>query len=255
MAKVIGLPREAASSRAKYHIKLKGYEGPFDVLLELIANQQVDILEVDLSKLTHDYIEFLKKQQEQEIEVTVEFLHVAAILLSVKASILTEEQDEKFDLPPTPEELLKNLKELSIFKRAAEMLSNLIEKRLLIYPSGYSQEGSGSRKIKRISLRALENAYLEVIKRNTPVLTGSHILTANLLINEAKEILKKAFSNCLEINLSEIMKKKDRRTAISLFFTILTLAQEGVIEIYQREVFSDISVRLVDSVGLRKWRV
>lgn len=256
MEKEIRISLDTASSRAKYHVRLKAYEGPFDVLLELVAGQQVDILDVDLSKLTHDYLEFLKEQKEQEIGITVEFLYVAAILISMKASILTYETDEKLELPISPAELLLKLKELSFFKNAAERLSVLMEKRSLIYPPGSNVEKNNFSKIRRISKKAFQDAYVEVMRRNTPVLSGSHILTANLDLERAMNILNDAFNNCQVISFSDtIEKKKDRRMVISLFFAILTLAQEGVIELYQPEQFSDISIKLVDRSGFIERRL
>src|SRR5262249_56965941 len=77
-----------------YVVRTEVFEGPFDLLLHLIARQQVDIWQVSLSRITEDYLAEIRRMRELNLEVATEFLVVAATLLELKAARLLPSPDE-----------------------------------------------------------------------------------------------------------------------------------------------------------------
>src|SRR6266545_3998164 len=80
-----------------YMVRTEVFEGPFDLLLHLIARQQVDIWQVSLSKITEEYLAEIKRMRELNLEVATEFLVVAATLLELKAARLLPSPDGEDD--------------------------------------------------------------------------------------------------------------------------------------------------------------
>ncbi len=79
---------------ATYQVRLPSFEGPFDLLLHLIARHQVDIYEIPLAEITDDYLAMVRQLQTLDLEVATEFLVVAATLIELKAARLLPVQDD-----------------------------------------------------------------------------------------------------------------------------------------------------------------
>ena len=89
----------------KYLLKIDNFEGPLDLLCHLIDKNKMDIYDINLSEITDQYIEYLKKQEELNLEIASEFLVMASTLLYLKSKkLLPKQEDEEEEL--TEEELL-----------------------------------------------------------------------------------------------------------------------------------------------------
>lgn len=112
-----------------YQVKLEVFEGPFDLLLHLIAKREVDIYEVSLASITEEYLEHLKQFQELDLEVATEFLVVAATLIELKAGRLLpgDPRDPEEVLAISERDLLiARLLEYKAFKDAGGKFAELI---------------------------------------------------------------------------------------------------------------------------------
>lgn len=233
---------EKAKDLAKYHVRLKSYQGPFDVLLDLIAQQEVNILDVDMEKLTGDYLKYLSQKTEDGILLAPEFLYVASLLLSIKTSLVLEKPEESLELPASREELLTRLKLLKPIKITSKTLQNKIENHIFEFTSG-TKPVSLKRNLSPINIGELKKTYTETIKRSTPIVRGSYIRSSFLEISKAQDFLKKKLTIDREITLSELFKKKRNKIfRISIFFACLELCQKGEINIYQEEPFKEIQI-------------
>ena len=111
---------------------LEQYEGPLDLLLDLIRKQQIDIKDIPIATITAQYLEFLEQAREMDIDLGAEFVYMAATLIHIKSKMLLprdpaleKEGDEAED---PRQELVERLLEHERFKNAAEML---LQKRLI----------------------------------------------------------------------------------------------------------------------------
>src|SRR6266487_3183770 len=109
-----------------YVVRTEVFEGPFDLLLHLIARQQVDIWQVSLSRITEDYLAEIRRMHELNLEVATEFLVVAATLLELKAARLLPspdgEPDEVEALLEERDLLFARLLQYRAYKQVAELL-------------------------------------------------------------------------------------------------------------------------------------
>src|SRR5207245_8736356 len=108
-----------------YKIQIPLYEGPLDLLLDLIKQQKMNIHDIQISKITSQYLDYLHKLEELNVDVSAEFIYMAASLIYIKSKML---------LPPDPlasteeqaadprEELVQRLIEHEKFKNAAQLL-------------------------------------------------------------------------------------------------------------------------------------
>lgn len=113
-----------------YEVKLDVFEGPFDLLLHLIAKRRVDVAEVDLAEITADFLASLDGLEELDLETATRFLVVAATLVELKAARLlpAEQHDELDDLLGDARDLLyARLLEYRAFRDAAAVLSGLLD--------------------------------------------------------------------------------------------------------------------------------
>lgn len=105
-----------------YVVKLQNFEGPLDLLLDLIKHKEMDIFDIQISEITNDYVESLKLMREHDVDITSDFTEMASILLSIKTKMmLPTEQEEARD------ELVKRLVDYREYKRAAERLQEMKE--------------------------------------------------------------------------------------------------------------------------------
>ena len=113
------------------HVHLEQYEGPLDLLLDLIRKQQINIYDIPIAKITAQYLEYMEKATELDIELGAEFVYMAATLIHIKSKMLLPRDPELEKMEPEEDprqELVDRLIEHERFKNAAEMLQ---QKRLV----------------------------------------------------------------------------------------------------------------------------
>lgn len=121
-----------------FQIKLPLFEGPFDLLLFFIERDELDIYDIPISKITDDFLDYLKHLEEMNMEVASEFILVAATLMRIKAKMLLPRPvlDEEGNEIDPREELIRHLLEYKKFKAVVGPLADLEERRLQLEPRG-----------------------------------------------------------------------------------------------------------------------
>ena len=104
-------------------VKLQAFEGPLDLLLHLIDKNKVNIYDIPIADITEQYMEYVKKMQEEDLDVVSEFLVMAATLLDIKCRmLLPKEVDEEGNEQDPRAELVEQLLQYKLFKAMAEEL-------------------------------------------------------------------------------------------------------------------------------------
>src|SRR2546426_7836501 len=114
---------EAVSSPLNFH--LEHYEGPLDLLLDLIRKQQIDIKDIPIATITQQYLSYMEKARELDIDLGAEFVYMAATLIHIKSKMLLPVDPELLKIAPEEDprqELVDRLLEHERFKNAAQML-------------------------------------------------------------------------------------------------------------------------------------
>ena len=125
LAPAARVPAEGASPA--FHVKLSVYDGPLDLLLELIKKNEMDIYDIPVAEITRQYLESLAKMKELDLEIAGEYIVLAATLIYIKSrTLLPQDKNEEDDEGGDPRaELVRKLLEYQAFKEAAKELGFL----------------------------------------------------------------------------------------------------------------------------------
>src|SRR6202171_683483 len=116
-------PEVKVSAPLNFH--LEHYDGPLDLLLDLIRKQEINIYDIPIAQITAQYLEFMQRALEMDVELSAEFVYMAATLIHIKSKLLLPRDPELDKLMPEEDprrELVDRLLEHERFKNAAEML-------------------------------------------------------------------------------------------------------------------------------------
>ncbi len=143
-----------------YNIKIEKFEGPFDLLLFFIERDELDIYDIPISKITNDFLEYIKHLESLNIDVASEFILVAASLMKIKAKMLIprKELDEEGNEIDPRHELTQKLLEYKKFKEVIVDLEQLEYERSLRH-----ERGNLAAELREISEKALSESEIESI--------------------------------------------------------------------------------------------
>lgn len=231
--------------------RLEQYEGPLDLLLDLIRKQQINIYDIPIAKITAQYLEYMQKAMELDIELSSEFVYMAATLIHIKSRMLlpTDPELEKGSADEDPrKELVDRLIEHERFKNAAEMLhqKRVIEDAVWSNPQMEAflaeSEGPGLavgifdlvKTFQTVLERAKSRPLYEIGKESVSVPEMIDFLRRQLTRSRRQEVLSAT-------QLFE--SQRSRRAMICLFLAILELVKRQAVELTQGEAFGDIGLR------------
>lgn len=122
-----------------YLVKLEVFEGPFDLLLNLIEKAEIDIMDIPIARITEDYLDYLRQMQELDLVVSGDFLVMAATLLQIKAQMLLPKKPpadpdlEGEDEADPRAELVRQLLEYKFYKEVAQVLKERVDE-VAVFP-------------------------------------------------------------------------------------------------------------------------
>lgn len=217
-------------------IKIDNFEGPLDLLIHLIEKNQMNIAEINISKIIDEYLEYLHEQENENLKIKVEFLVMATELLEIKTySILNKEKKlEKI------ESLERRIKEYKIFKEISELFSKYEKE----YNISYSKTGSKSitesvieYDISSLTMENLFKSFKQLLKNNEKKeeklsLNLEEEFSINDAYNEIKLILEKKNIQENGIKFNELLKNNFTKSRIvTMFLCVLDMFKNGNIDI------------------------
>ena len=117
-----------------YQVRLSQFEGPLDLLLHLIRRDKIDIYDIPISHITHEYLSYIEIMQELELELAGEFFVMAATLMRIKAQMLLPRRSDADDEEDDPrDELVLNLLEYKKYKEAAQHMAEMENDRRRVF--------------------------------------------------------------------------------------------------------------------------
>jgi segregation and condensation protein A len=233
-----------------YRIHIPMYEGPLDLLLDLIKKQEMNIHDIQISKITSQYLDYLHQLEVQNVDVSAEFIYMAATLIYIKSKML---------LPPDPlatleeqsadprEELVQRLIEHEKFKNAAQLLyqKQQIEEHVWSRPdkSLYNDEGTEGELV--VSLVDLVRVFQQVLERKKEVarieLTHDVFTVAQMIAQLRSQILASDTSTVSLIQFFEACPS--RHAMIVAFLAVLEMVKLQAVLLTQENQFADILVK------------
>jgi segregation and condensation protein A len=238
-------------------ISLPLYEGPLDLLLDMIRKQKIDIYDIPIAKVTEQYLGYLHLMQEMNVDLASEFLLIAAQLIYIKSKML---------LPPDPDateeeqedpraELVRRLLEYEKFKNAAQMLyqREMIENAVWSNPGELPFEQSEIEPQMAVGIYDLLLAFRTVIKRaeEQPMMElDREEFSIEQMMGYLFEHITAARGT---ITLTEVLPAiSNRRGLITAFLALLELTRLKAIFLWQDQPFGEINTRANPNYELSK---
>jgi segregation and condensation protein A len=229
------------------------YDGPFDLLLQLILKEQVDLYEVNLSRIVDAYLHELEKLQSLDLDVTTEFLLIAATLVELKTRRLLPntadiDLDEEFALWEERDLLLARLIECKTFKDVARVFSSLADEADLSFPRtvGPDERFAGLMPdlLEGTSVRRLQSAAIRALTpKPEPIVDLFHVTPIKITVADAVAELVDELPRVGRISFRRLTADlADRIEVIVRFLAVLELFKQGCVDIDQPERFGDIEV-------------
>src|SRR5437879_3113736 len=241
---------ERSAPKSAYKIQIPMYEGPLDLLLDLIRQQKMSIHDIRISEITAQYLDYLHKLEELDVDVSAEFIYMAATLIYIKSKML---------LPPDPlagpeeaegdprAELVQRLVEHEKFKNAAQLLyqKQQIEEHVWSKPdkSLYQDEGTEGDLI--VSLVDLVKVFQQVLERRKEVsrieLQHEQFTVAQMIAQLRGQILA---SDSNAVSLIQFFEAcPSRHAMIVAFLAVLEMVKLQAVLLAQEKQFGEIVVR------------
>ncbi len=238
-------------SQSPLNVHLEKYEGPLDLLLDLIRRQQIDIWDIPIAKITAQYLEYLDRAAALDMELSSEFIFMAATLIHIKSRLLLPKDPELEKLSPEDDprrELVERLIEHERYKNAAEML----QQKRLIEENVWSSAQIGQFLSDQdepelaVSLIDLVKTFEQVLERakSRPVFQVNHDeVSVPDMVAYLKSLLKSK-PRGERIGVAELFdQQRSRRAMICLFLAMLEMVRMQAIVLVQKDAFGEIALR------------
>jgi segregation and condensation protein A len=239
------LPKDLYIPPQALAVILEAFEGPLDLLLYLIKRQNLDILEIDVSRITEQYMEYVELMDSMQFELAAEYLLMAAMLAEIKSRMLLPRASEVEDEEEDPRaQLIRRLQEYERFKKAAEDIEELprLERDTWV-GSAKAPEINRTRPDPEIDMRELLLALGEVMRR-ADMFASHHIQREALSTRERmSEVLERLAGEQFVPFVSLFSVTEGRLGVVVTFLALMELIKESLVEIVQTESFGPIHVK------------
>ena len=230
---------------------MEQYDGPLDLLLDLIRRQQIDIYDIPIAKITSQYLEYMEQALKLDFELSSEFVYMAATLIHIKSKTLLPRDPELEKIAPEEDprkELVDQLIEHEKFKNAAEMLQQkkLVEEATWSNPRQkdfISEDDDPGLDITLFDLVQTLQKILERTKNRPMFEVSKEDVTVPDMIHFLRNMLTTAKKSEL-ISASDLFERQgSRRAMICLFLAILELVKLQAVALAQKDAFGDITLK------------
>lgn len=235
-------------------VKLPVYEGPFDLLLDLIKKNEMDILNIEISVITRQYLEYLRQMKEFDLEVAGEFLVMAATLMYIKSKMLlplAENQDDEDGEDPRTE-LVRKLLEYQAFREAAKNLSVMEDERGRIFTRQVADYYLSSLSPEDIQIDTFSANLFDLLNAFQSVLSGLSKETVHEVFEEVVSIeqkieeVKKVLTERGSVKFRELFGTRfTKNELIATFLALLEIIKSKFAQVLQDKQFGEILITKV----------
>lgn len=228
--------------------KIQDFEGPLDLLLHLIKEAKMDIMNIEIESITKQYVDFIKKQEKMNLEVSSEYLVMASELIEIKSKMLIPnnkvENNEEIEEDPR-EELVNRLLEYQAYKDITKLLQEKEELRKEIYTKSPENIQNYMDKVTEIhsdvTLDDLISAFQKYYQRkidNRPLQTK--VTVNEISVSSRRYDIKRLLKQKKRISFYELFPVVSKEYIVATFLAILEMAKNKELVITQNDTFDDI---------------
>jgi len=242
---VVDLPRDLYIPPDALAVFLEAFEGPLDLLLYLIRRQNMDILDIDVSEIAKQYMDYIGAVEAMRFELAAEYLVMAATLAEIKSRMLLprQESEDEEDIDPRAE-LIRRLQQYERFKQAAEDIDDLprLERDNFVASAALPRMPS-SQPHPDVDLREILFALQGMLKR-ADLFTSHHVERERLSTRERMSAILSVLRDDQFVTFESLFTPEEGRLGVVVsFLATLELVKEQLIEVVQAEVLGPIHVR------------
>lgn len=235
----------------KYNVQLKVYEGPLDLLYDMISKQKIDIKDISIIDITKQYINYITALEKMDLEVASEFITMASKLLEIKSRYLLYKQKDNNEVEDPRLELMEKLEEYKKFKLASQDLKdNITYVDDLYYRKKEEIIIDDTMDLDDISIDAIKNILPYILKvkseDNKPQKDEKleKIVRGRIVpVEEKIAYIREIISRDNEVSFIKIIENVDKDEVIATFLSVLELIKSREIVVYQDLFFDDILIK------------
>jgi segregation and condensation protein A len=245
-----------------YKVKLQAFEGPFDLLVYLIENAQMSIYDIEISKITSQYLAYIQSMQELNVAVSTEFMVLASSLIEIKSKMILPRMTSSGEViteedPRT--ELVARLVEYKKFKRAAQILQEQEDLASGIFQKpqeDISQYLEQPEEYLSLDLKQLAGAFttflakkqrIEAVRKHYTRIEREKI-SQESKIKQILGSIRKGISRIFSFR-ELVTDKKDRYDIVVTFVAVLELAKERVVKVNQKSTYGNIEIEAGEKIS------
>ena len=236
----------------KYNVQLQVYEGPLDLLYDMISKQKIDIKDISIIDITKQYINYITALEKMDLEIASEFITMASKLLEIKSRYLLYKQKNNDDEVQDPRlELMEKLEEYKKFKLASEDLKdNITYIDDLYYRKKEEIVIDDTMDLDNISIDAIKNIlpYILKVKSNESQSNKDEklekIVRGRIIpVEEKIAYIRTIIERDNEVSFTKVVENVDKDEVIATFLSILELIKSKEVVVYQDLFFDDILIK------------
>lgn len=226
-----------------YKIKLPVFEGPLDLLLHLIRDNKIDIYDIPISFITHQYLQYIDMMKDLDLEVAGEFLVMASTLVQIKSKMLlpVDETSEEEQMEDPRLELVQRLLEYQAYRDAASILKEREDDSLKVFhrpPLELEEEVEAEKEpyLFDVNIFDLLGAFKKILDTAPPEVRK--ITRETLTVKDRMTAIVEMIENIDSIRFEEVFKDNFTKSQLIVtFLALLELLRLGLVRAYQEQEF------------------
>jgi len=229
-----------------YEVTIDNFSGPLDLLLHLIKQSKMDIMNIKLEIIIDEYLEYINKMSEMNLDVASSYLVMASELLEIKSKMLLPKDEDEEEEEDPKERLINRLILYQQYKDQIDSFKELESERGTYYtkiPSSLDDYQTGEKKalIENVTLDDLVKAFEDFLKRveiEKPISTK--VTKKELSVEDRIVNIKDRFKKQKRIDFFDLFEVKSKEYVVVTFLAILEMAKNKELIIYQEDNFDNI---------------
>ncbi len=228
-----------------YTLTIDNFEGPLDLLLHLIKESKMDIFDLKIEEITKQYLDYIHKMEEMNLDIASSYLVMSAELLEIKSKMLLPKHEEDIDEEEDPRsDLVNRLIEYKKYKEITKDFKNLESERKQIItkmPENIKEYGDNISNNGDITLNDLIEAFQKFLdreKENQPIQTK--VTSKELSVEKRRTSIRNILFKKKRVNFIELFETINKEYVIVTFLAILEMAKDNEIKLYQDKNFDNI---------------
>lgn len=227
-----------------YRVQLKNFEGPLDLLLFFIKRDELNIYDIPISHITHEFLDYIRLMEELDLDIASEFIYMASLLMSIKARMMLPrelEDDEELDEDDPRYELVQKLLEYKRYKEMAEKLTVIDDEARQKYFRGYLEEDEVDKQasgeaLKDVTLFDLMAAFRKVLADIKRQNTYHKVEKVQFTVEDQAEFVLTTLQNRGRTSFYTFcMELKSRVAIVVTFLAVLEMLKEQQINLFVQD--------------------